>query len=63
MAETDSPVTPPPTTDATPAKIEKVEKTTKVERPDEEKYKKELGEADKQLSALTEKLVLCGSQC
>ena len=30
---------------------------TKVDKPDEEKYKRDLAEADKQLSALQEKMV------
>jgi hypothetical protein len=32
-------------------------KVTKVDKPDEEKYKRDLSEADKQLSALQEKMV------
>lgn len=40
------------------APVEKVEKLQKVDKPDEEKYKKDLSEADKQLNAVTEKLVL-----
>jgi hypothetical protein len=57
---TESPATPPPPTDASPSKIEKVEKSeklAKVDKPDETKYKKDLSEADKQLNAITEKLV------
>jgi hypothetical protein len=41
----------------TEAKMEKVEKLTKVEKPDEEKYKKDLAEAEKQLASVTEKMV------
>ena len=33
------------------------EKLTKVDKPDDEKYKRDLSEADKQLSALQEKMV------
>jgi hypothetical protein len=33
------------------------EKLVKVEKPDEEKYKKDLSQADKELSAITDKLV------
>jgi len=36
---------------------EKVEKVTKVDKPDEEKYKKDLAEAEKQLSSIQEKMV------
>jgi rubrerythrin len=42
-------------------KVEKVEKSaqklTKVEKPDDEKFKKDLAEADKTLAAVNEKLV------
>jgi rubrerythrin len=42
-------------------KVEKVEKSTekvgKVEKPDDDKFKKDLAEAEKQLSAVNEKLV------
>jgi len=37
---------------------EKVEKLGKVEKPDEEKYKKDLAEAEKQLSSIQDKMVL-----
>ena len=37
---------------------EKVEKLGKVEKPDEEKYKKDLAEAEKHLSAIQDKMVL-----
>ena len=36
---------------------EKVEKLGKVEKPDEEKYKKDLAEAEKQLSSIQDKMV------
>jgi hypothetical protein len=42
---------------STEAKAEKVEKLIKVEKPDEEKYKKDLAEAEKQLATVTEKMV------
>lgn len=34
------------------------EKVTKVDKPDEETYKRDLSEADKELSAIQEKMVL-----
>lgn len=43
--------------DTTPSS-EKQEKIVKVDKPDEDKFKRDLFEADKQLSALKEKLVL-----
>ena len=57
MATTES--TPAPSADDTQLSkpAENKEKVTKVDRPDEEKYKRELAEADKQLSALQEKMV------
>jgi len=36
---------------------EKLEKLTKVEKPDDEKYKKDLAEAEKQLSVIQDKMV------
>ena len=38
--------------------IEKPGKLAKVDKPDEEKYKKDLSEAEKQLIVVQEKLVL-----
>ena len=43
---------------AVSAEPTKPEKLAKVEKPDEEKYKKDLSEADKELSFLNEKLVV-----
>ena len=37
---------------------EKHEKLTKVEKPDEEKYKKDLAEAEKQLATIQDKMVI-----
>lgn len=37
---------------------EKPEKLVKVDKPDDEKFKKDLADADKQLAAFNEKLVL-----
>lgn len=40
-------------------KVEKsTEKLTKVEKPDDDKFKKDLAEAEKQLAAVNEKMVL-----
>ena len=52
--------TPPASADKTQLSksAENKEKVTKVEKPDDEKYKRDLSEADKQLSALQEKMVL-----
>jgi hypothetical protein len=55
MAAVESvPVDLAPTTDVTP---EKTEKLQKVDKPDEETYKKDLAEAEKALSAINEKMV------
>jgi hypothetical protein len=37
--------------------VAREERLAKVEKPDDDKFKKELAEAEKQLSAVTEKLV------
>ena len=61
MAATESTAAPAPT--AAPVtgddgkSAEKVEKLVKVEKPDDEKYKKDLAEAEKQLSAIQDKMV------
>ena len=56
MTTTEAPV--PSTPDSSPAKGgEKVEKLAKVDKPDEEKFKKDVAEADKQLNFITDKLV------
>jgi len=45
-------------------KVEKgVEKLSKVEKPDDDKFKKDLAEAEKQLSAVSEKMVLSLMLC
>lgn len=45
-------------------KVEKgVEKLSKVEKPDDDKFKKDLAEAEKQLSAVSEKMVLSLTLC
>ena len=56
MTTTESPV--PSTPDSPPAKAAgKVEKVAKVDKPDEEKFKKDVAEAEKQLNSITDKLV------
>ena len=67
MAATEATAIPPIDADKSivdEEKVEKVEKSapklTKVEKPDDEKFKKDLAEADKTLAAVNEKLV-CGS--
>jgi len=53
------------TTDSTPAlpiaqdtkSSEKVEKLSKVDKPDEEKFRKDLSEAEKEINTLQEKMV------
>jgi hypothetical protein len=50
--ETATPDTPLPET--SPSKVEKL---TKVEKPDDEKFKKDLAEAEKRLAAVTGKMV------
>lgn len=59
MATTESnPAAPAPASAAEGTKSpEKQEKLSKVEKPDEEKFKKDLAEADKQLSSIQEKMV------
>ena len=79
MAATDSA---PPAASASPVadddakSAEKHEKLTKVEKPDEAKFQKDVAEADKHLSAIqakivspqfsprfqTKKLIVCGSR-
>jgi hypothetical protein len=41
----------------TPKSVEKTEKITKVDKPDDDKFKKDLAEAEKQLNSVTEKMV------
>jgi hypothetical protein len=41
----------------TPKSIAKTEKMAKVEKPDDDKFKKDLAEAEKQLNSVTEKMV------
>jgi len=55
MAATES--APSPSTEESTSQIAKPEKLAKIEKPDEEKYKRDVAEADKELSAVTEKLV------
>jgi hypothetical protein len=57
MAATEPVSSTPPETPS--VSTEKQEKITKVDKPDEEKFKKDLAEADKQLSVISEKLVPC----
>ena len=57
MAATESAAARPPAADGkSPA--EKAEKLAKVEKPDEDKYKRDLNQAEKQLSAVQDKIVL-----
>ena len=61
MAATEATAIPPIDADKSIVDEEKVEKSapklTKVEKPDDEKFKKDLAEADKTLAAVNEKLV------
>jgi hypothetical protein len=41
----------------TPKSVEKTEKIAKVDKPDDDKFKKDLAEAEKQLNSFTEKMV------
>jgi len=59
MAATETDAAPVKEVESVPTPNEKhPEKLSKVEKPDEEKYKKDLAEADKQLSSINEKLVI-----
>jgi flagellar biosynthesis/type III secretory pathway chaperone len=60
MAETESAVVAAPV-EKSPETGAKEERVAKVDKPDEEKFKKELAEAEKQISAVTEKIV-CSNQ-
>lgn len=58
MAATEStPPAPAVPAEDTIKSTEKQEKFAKVEKPDEEKYRKDLAEADKQLTSIQEKMV------
>ena len=58
MAAAETDAAPVKEVESSPTPTEKhTEKLSKVEKPDEEKYKKDLAEADKQLSSINEKLV------
>jgi len=56
-AEAAAATAPSPATDDRTA-AEKAEKLVRVERPDEDKYKRDLTNAEKQLSAVQDKIVL-----
>jgi hypothetical protein len=57
MAAT-QPASAPPAEDVQTSKsTSKLEKLVKVDKPDDEKYKTDLADADKQLTAFNEKLV------
>jgi hypothetical protein len=55
MAATEAPAAVP--AEAPAETVAKDEKLSKVDKPDEEKFKKDIGDADKQLNAVSEKLV------
>jgi hypothetical protein len=59
MAATESAATtaPPPVADEKPA-ADKTEKLVRVEKPDEDTFKRDLTNAEKQLSAVQDKIVL-----
>jgi hypothetical protein len=59
MAATESATTAPTDVSSTPVEEtpKSVEKLIKAEKPDEEKFKKDIAEAEKQLSSITEKMV------
>jgi hypothetical protein len=58
MAAT-QPASAPPAEDIPSSKsASKPEKLAKVDKPDDDQFKKDLADADKQLTALSEKLVL-----
>jgi len=56
MAATESAVAAPLADGKPPA--EKGEKLARVEKPDDDKYKRDLNQAEKQLSAVQDKIVL-----
>ena len=56
MAATE-PVPPASAETVKPSVVENFEKLAKVEKPDDEKYKKDLADAEKQLAIVSEKLV------
>lgn len=54
---------PPPATDEKSAVVDKTEeKLVRVEKPDEDKFKRDLTNAEKQLSAVQDKIVLSPSK-
>ena len=57
MAATESAAAAAPVADGK-SLAEKSEKLAKVEKPDEDKYKRDLNQAEKQLSAVQDKIVL-----
>jgi hypothetical protein len=53
---------PPPAADGKPAVNQTEEKLVRVEKPDEDKFKRDLTNAEKQLSAVQDKIVLSPSK-